>query len=94
VPSPSSGDGSGARLPARSGTSAEARRIAPHLVARLRGQSNDPTDRGLRRMLRRFQHASGLRVDGVYGPATRAALERSGVHAPPPVDANAPPSGR
>jgi hypothetical protein len=72
---------------ARRGTGAsgvdltEARRLAPQVARSLRSGG------GYRTALIRFQRAAGLQPDGLYGPASRAALAYFGVSDPPPARA-------
>ena len=57
-----------------------ARRLAPQVARSLRSGG------GYRTVLTRFQRAAGLSpVDGLYGPASRAALTYFGVADPPPA---------
>jgi peptidoglycan hydrolase-like protein with peptidoglycan-binding domain len=59
----------------------EARRLAPQVARSLRSGG------GYRTALIRFQRAAGLIPDGLYGPASRAALAYFGVGDPPPARA-------
>ena len=70
------------RSPGASGVDlTEARRLAPQVARSLRSGG------GYRSALVRFQRAAGLSPDGLYGPASRAALAYFGVGDPPPARA-------
>jgi len=70
------------RAPGASGVDlTEARRLAPQVARSLRSGG------GYRTALIRFQRAAGLGADGLYGPASRAALQYFGVSDPPPARA-------
>lgn len=61
-----------------SGPSAAAKALAPSVGANLKAKGTAYD----RKMLAAFQAAAGLAADGLYGPATRAALVACGVSAP------------
>ena len=67
-----------AERPSSSAPPASAKALAPSVAANLNSQGTGYD----RKMLAAFQAAYGLKADGLYGPATQAALVKCGSNAP------------